>query len=124
LKRGTCGASFGLENCGGLTAAKFLTGYFATTAILWLIVFFTERCWMWQNANQVSDIARHETCLQAWEFSSIALVLCQLSCLVMVAFVRRLELTRRWRIVLALFAVTILLTNSLVLVLLFMPRIH
>lgn len=105
-------------------ARKCLAVYFIATAGLWLIVFFSEKCWMWQNEHQLPDIARRDVCLATWGPSSVVLVILQLISLGFVTFAWPSKLSLWWRPIVAGCAVVVLTTNTWVQVLLFMPRIH
>ena len=74
--------------------------YVAVTVALWFAVYFSERCWNWENAHLTGDLSRRDTCLAIWWPSTLVLITTMV------------------------FALVVLITNTFIKLLLFAPAIH
>ena len=101
--------------------------YVAVTVALWCIAYFTENCWNWENAHLSGDLSRRDRCLAIWWPSTLILIAMQLGALVCAVVAWRTgerTLPWGWRIAAMVFALVVLVTNTLIKILLFAPAIH
>jgi hypothetical protein len=105
---------------------RFATIYVVGTAILMPIVFLSERQLDWYNAVRAGS-SQHQAYLAIWMGASLLLVILQVVCF-WAAIRPQPSVPNRlpWyvRVIFAVLSVSIALTNHLLFMLLFAPRIH